>query len=194
MSKHIKLGCIAEDDSDVDAIKVFVRKITNNDRVVFERFVGQGCGKLKRKCHDWADLLKEKGCTRLVILHDLDNNTIKTLEAEINSSLSPCPIKKQIVCIPIQELEAWLLSDPEAIKTSMHLPSTPKIKGLPETIDSPKEHLGRLIARASKNEIIYINTKHNAKICNALAIDKVLRRCPSFIPFHTFIKSHFPCT
>lgn len=89
-------------------------------------------------------------------------------------------------------MEAWLLSDPGAIKSAMKLRKTPNIKGLPENINSPKEYLGEVIRVASNGEIIYINTAHNEKIAQMLSVERAKTRCPSFVPFHDFIQEHFP--
>ena len=87
-------------------------------------------------------------------------------------------------------MEAWLLSDPDAIKKSMNLRKKPCIKGLPEHINSPKEYLGQLIYSASGGEKIYLNTKHNVKIAEVISIEKAKKLCPSFVFFYEFILKH----
>ncbi len=183
------IGIIAEDRSDVDSTRVLINKITCNNRIGIKSFVGKGCGKLKKKCSAWAGQLKERGCYKLILIHDLDRNDIVDLRIKIDMAIYPCPINKYLICIPVQELEAWLLSDPDGIKDAMKLRKAPKVKGLPENIDSPKEYLGKIIHIYSDGEIIYINTKHNQKIAHALSIDKA-KRCPSFSPFHDFLQLH----
>lgn len=185
------IGIIAEDDSDVDSARVLVHRIANNDKIGVRKFIGKGCGKIKRKCNAWANQLNRKGCTTLVLIHDRDDNKLDELRRIIESALTPCPIKNHLICIPVQEFEAWLLSDPEAIKTSLNLRKKPIIKGLPEQINSPKEYLGQLIHQASNGEKIYINTKHNVRIAEVLSIEEAKRHCPSFIPFYDFIKSAY---
>ena len=39
-------------------------------------------------------------------------------------------------------------------------------------------------------EKVYINTKHNSMISKDLSIDRVLNRCPSFVPFYNFVKEY----
>ena len=192
MAKKVPtVGIIAEADSDVDSARVLIHRIANNDHIGVRKHVGNGCGKLKRKCRDWSKDLKEKGCSRLVLIHDLDGKDLNRLSRAIQESLYPLPIRLNLICIPVQEFEAWFLSDPQAIQSSMHLKHTPAIKAPPETIDSPKEYLGELIHKASVGEKIYISTKHNVKISQALSIALTLNRCPSFIPFYNFIRTHF---
>ena len=191
MNKRIqRVGIIAEDDSDVDSIRVLIHRLANNNRIGIKRRVGKGCGRIKRKCHAWAKILKQSGCSLLVLVHDLDENSLEDLKGKISGALNPCPITNHLICIPIKEFEAWLLSDPSAIKNSMHLYKAPKVKGQPESINAPKERLGELIERASKGEKEYLNTRHNSKITEMLSIDLVRSKCPSFLPFYDFIQSN----
>lgn len=184
------VGIIAEDDSDFISARVLIRRIAGNDNIAIHKFIGKGCGKIKRKCNAWAKELSRKGCKTLVLIHDSDGNRLDDLRRKLANALEPSPIKKRLICIPVQEFEAWLLSDPEAIKKGLNLRKNPVVKGLPERIDSPKEHLGLLIQRASNGEKIYLNTKHNVKIAEVLSIDRAKRFCPSFIPFYEFIQEH----
>ena len=185
------VGIIAEDESDVASAKALIHRIANNEQIGIKKFVGKGCGRIKRKCNSWANQLKQKGCSTLIVIHDCDSNILADLHIKIKGALDPCAIANYLICIPVQEFEAWLLSDPDAIKSGMNLKLKPNIKGFPETINSPKEHLGELIYKFSKGEKIYLNTKHNEKIAKELSIEKVTKRCPSFVPFRNFIEAHF---
>lgn len=184
------MGLIAEDDSDVDCVGVLIRRLTNNARIGIKRFTGKGCGKIRRKCYAWSEQLKERGCSLLILIHDLDNNNLGDLLTVLNQALTPCPIATHLICIPVQEYEAWLLSDPDAIRSAMHLDKPPRIKWPPETINHPKEYLEELIDRVSRGEKVYIHTKHNSKITEMLSIDLVRSKCPSFIPFYDFVHSN----
>jgi Domain of unknown function (DUF4276) len=191
MSRHAtpSIGIIAEDESDYYSIRILIHRISGNKHISMKKFVGKGCGKIKRKCNAWANQFKQKGCSILIIVHDLDNNDIVSLRDKIIQALAPNPIDKHLICIPIQEFEAWLLSDPDAIKKGMKLNKKPNIKGLPENIQSPKEFLARVIDTASKGEKIYNNTKHNEKIAIELSLEKA-KKCTSFIPFWNFVRTH----
>jgi len=188
--KTPRVGVIAEDDSDVDSVRILIQRMTGIAQISIKRRVGKGCGRLKKKCHAWTDLLRQQGCSLLILIHDLDSNNLSDLTKEIQKALNPCPIMIHLICIPVQEFEAWLLSDPMAIKDAMNLKNPPKVKTSPETINSPKEHLGELIYRASNKEQIYMNTKHNPKIAAKISIDLVRAKCQSFVPFYDFVHSH----
>jgi len=185
------VGIIAEDDCDVESAKVLIHRIANNNQIGIKKFVGQGCGRIMRKCNSWANQLKKRGCSVLIVIHDCDTNPLTDLYIKIKKALEPCIIANYLICIPVQEFEAWFLSDPDAIKTGMNLKKKPNIKGLPETINSPKEYLGKLIRKFSEGEKIYTNTKHNEKIAKKLSIEKVTKLCPSFVLFRNFIETNF---
>lgn len=191
-TKHICVGIIAEDDSDVDCVRVLIKRIADNERIGVKKFVGKGCGRIKRKCNAWADQLKSRGCTVLILVHDLDRANYTDLERQISSALSPSPIKKHFICLPVQELEAWLISDPDAISRGLKLRKVPRVPGNPETIDSPKEYLGDLISKISGGEKVYLNTKHNEMIATELSLDCAKNKCPSFDKFHSFIAENIP--
>lgn len=182
------LGIIAEDDSDVDSIVLLCTRIINK-KISSKKFVGNGGGKILQKCSQWADLLKQRGCNRLLIIHDSDKNVPAEVYSNIKKSLGFSPIRKNLICIPVQELEAWLLSDPAAIKKGMNLKKEPKIKNMPESINDPKEYLGEIIRKLDRTKI-YLNTIHNTKIMEHVSLEKLTTRCPSFIPFLEFVKNN----
>ena len=49
-------------------------------RLSIDKFVGKGRGKIKRKCAAWARDFKALGCTRLILLHDSDDNRPQDLQ------------------------------------------------------------------------------------------------------------------
>lgn len=96
---------------------------------------------------------------------------------------------QQVVLIPTEELEAWLLCDPKALKTVFNMRRLPKISRLPETISSPKEFLAQVVGTNSKT--LYLNTIHNKRIAKSLSISN-LSRCPSFSRYPKFLEIVFP--
>jgi len=188
MSK--KIGIIAEDESDVDTLKELIARITGKSNLSYKRFVGRGCGKIKRKCSDWAKQLQLRGCNVLILIHDLDSNNIQDLKLLLEKNIKPNPIRHSYICIPIQEMEAWILADPASIKKSFNLKKSPKITGNPETIDSPKETLGRLIRTFSDNSKVYINTKHNTVLAKNLNLNTVKTKCKSFSGLYEFVSAN----
>lgn len=156
-----KIGIIAEDESDIDAIKELIKRITGKNNIGFKHFVGRGCGKIKRKADNWATQLKKRGCSVLILIHDLDRNNYEDLYDVIYRSIHPFVISKTLINIPTEEMEAWFLADEQGIKNALNLRKAPKTYHHPETIKSPKEVLGKEIEKASNDSKIYLNTKHN---------------------------------
>jgi hypothetical protein len=179
------VGLIAEDYSDVETAQVLIRRIVAR-RISFKHFVGQGCGKIKHKCYGWACDLKKRGCNYLIILHDLDRRNLCDLKKELEKAIAGCPIAERLLCIPIEELEAWLLSDPKAIAAAIGLKKYPRIRNNVESISSPKEFLQRLVKKESRDQKIYLHTKHNAQVAAHLDLARA-RMCSSFVPFFEFV-------
>lgn len=182
-------GIIAEDTSDVNSVKVLIKAITNKN-IGSKQFVGKGSGKILRKCKAWSEQLALKGCSVLILIQDSDTSNTKKIEDlhdTLKNALATCSIKKHIISIPVQELEAWLLSDPSAIAKTFNLKKTPKVLGKIENINSPKEHLGKIVAKEGKT---FIHTIHNEKIASNLNLKTVLEKSASFEPFYNFIRDN----
>ena len=190
MSKVKCIGIIAEDSSDFETAKILIKRILNKNTLSFKKAVGNGCGKLRRKALDYAIDLKKRGCDMVILIHDLDRNVRHKLHEELQRKLENAPLEKKFICIPIEELEAWFLGDPDGIKDTFNLARPPRFNGPPETINSPKETLGKQIYLCSNKSTIFLNTKHNQKIAERICIETVKQRCPSFELLHTFVKTY----
>ncbi|OFX70915.1 MAG: hypothetical protein A2X12_10230 [Bacteroidetes bacterium GWE2_29_8] len=190
MTKIKSIGIIAEDNSDFETSKVLISRIIKKDNIKFKKAIGNGCAKVKSKALTYSKVLKNRGCNLLILIHDLDRNNLQTLNTELDRKLKDCPIKDYFVCIPIEEIEAWLLSDPAGIKEALNLRKAPNVQGNPETIKSPKERLEKYVETYSNHEKDYNNVKDNEKIAAKICIDKVKAKCNSFKLLHDFLLSH----
>jgi hypothetical protein len=169
-----KIGIIAEDLSDVEVLKLLARKVTGKS-VSSAHFVGKGCGPLKRKTPGWCKNLHLKGCTKIVLVHDLDRNNATNLRATLEEILSKSTNLKHAVVIPAEELEAWLLSDVAAIGSALSLPRRLKVVFHPETIASPKEYIRDSVWQASNKKTQYVNSVHNKGIAERIDIANIRR-------------------
>jgi len=181
----VTFGIIAEDFSDVEVVKKFAKKLLGRN-ISTRYFVGKGCGQIKKKLRGWCNALEIKGCSQVILVHDLDRRNAETLRAQLQSELNLAPQKKKVLVVPIEELEAWLLSDHLAIKAALKLRRAIKEEHHPERVPSPKEHLGRLILKASDGKVTYVNTVHNTLITDHVDISLVKKKCPSFLPLAQF--------
>lgn len=149
MGRVQSVAIIAEDNSDVDAIKIFVQRISRVSNISFRKKVGHGGGKVISKCLAWSNDLYSLGCDLLIVVHDQDSFEFTELQRTIENRLSASCFRNRIICIPTQELEAWFLGDPQSIKSFFKLKRLPKIAGHPESINSPKEFLREQVKRHS---------------------------------------------
>ncbi len=186
--RALQIGVIAEDRSDVDVIRCLIGKLTSR-QFSTPYFVGKGCGPLQRKVPAWCKALESKGCGAITLIHDLDRNDPAQLRKKLETILTRATTRINAVVIPTKELEAWLLADMDALRATFNLVKTPKVIHHPETIASPKEHLGEIIRKNSKEKRRrYVNSVHNLTIAKHVSEKKILAKCPSFRVFGNFVK------
>lgn len=183
MSKVI--GVIAEDKSDVEVVEALLSKYVSKNKFSIKRFVGDGCGKLKNKCDSWTKMLFASGCHHVFVFHDRDRETEFELRKLLDKKLPKELFPRSLIVIPIEELEAWLLSDPVALKEVFNLPKVPKAIADCEAVPSPKEFLERLIWSIGKKR--YVNTMHNRKIAERVSLESLVK-CSSYIPFDKYVR------
>ena len=187
MSKVRSIGIIVEDNSDFLAIRELIKRIAKKDKLTFKKVIGNGCGRIKNKCLAWSKNLNRRGCNMLILVHDLDRKILSDLHFELDVELKTSPISNRLVCIPTEELEAWLMSDPKILKEIFGLKRIPKIGNKPESISSPKERLGEHIKFCSDKKTTFLHTKHNEVIAKQISIEEIDKKCKSFRPFHKFV-------
>jgi hypothetical protein len=87
--------------------------------------------------------------------------------------------------VPVQELEAWIIADEEAIRKV--IPSL-KIKAVqkPESIPNPKEwSVGKSIKGRSKP--LYVPAIHNVRVAEHIRLEILEKKCPSFSLLRRFV-------
>lgn len=183
------IGIIAEDKSDVDVVEILIARIRPGRRFSVKSTVGHGCGRIKSKCQGWARDLSLRKCQLLILVQDMDSADPRVLRQELNSALAACPIARNVVVIPVREIEAWLLSDPEAIRIGLNLRSAPSRIANPEAILDPKRKLAEIVASKSQKRKVYINTIDNSRIARNIALSR-LRACSSFRPLEEFCERY----
>lgn len=178
-----KIGVIAEDASDVEVITEILAKYMVRNTFSVKSMIGHGCGRIKQKCDSWSRLLFKRGCEHVFLFHDLDRDNECNLRKLLEKKLSPQEVPNSLIVIPIEELEAWLLSDTKAIQYVFSLPKCPKKISNCESVSSPKEHLAKMVLSGGKR---YVNTIHNKKISERVSLEN-LKRCPSYAEFDNYL-------
>ena len=112
----LKIGVIAEEQNDVDVLYELTCKLIPEGEADFSKFIGHGCGKLRRKCEAWSRNLISRGCSHLVLMHDLDSNDEERLRKVLEKIIVDIGFTGYLIIIPIFEIEAWLLFDMLALK------------------------------------------------------------------------------
>lgn len=184
----MKIGVIAEENNDVEVLAEITRKLIPENSFSIAKFVGHGCGKLRKKCGPWARNLASRGCDLLVVLHDLDRAVESQLRSGLEGAVVDSTFKGKLILIPIEELEAWLLADAAALKATFTMSKQPNTPANPELIQSPKEFLRDLVWKSSKKR--YVNTVHNRKIAKNLNLD-ALKNCKTYAAYPKFLSDHF---
>lgn len=183
MSK--KIGVIAEDTSDVSVINVILEKYLESSEFSIKKFVGNGCGKLRNKCGSWANMLVRSGCEHIMIFHDRDKNNEKDIRNDLENKIRKQDYPNSIIVIPIEEIEAWLLTNVDAISDVFNLRKAPKKIADCEALDSPKEYIRDLVWLNGKKR--YLNTTHNKKIAEKTKIEDLLC-CKSYKSFDKYVR------
>lgn len=178
---------LAEDRSDVDSLVVLIKRISGMNNATVQRKGFSGCGELCRKAWSHIQEFADKGATHFIVCHDSDGNDPVEIKKKVLENLGARIIVPKNCCIvvPVQELEAWIIADEEAIHKA--IPSLViKPVARPETLTSPKEWLVNE-SRRGRSRPLYVPTIHNVKVAEHLDLKKVERKCPSFCALVAFV-------
>lgn len=185
----VKLGIIAEDNTDIQTLLAFIKRITS---AKFKKKLHscKGCGKIKNKGRKQIDRwLSSEGVTHIIICHDLDSNEqvkLKKLHKNLSEMIKPFSKHSENMCIviPIEEIEAWFLADTDLLNNKFKGMKLKKIYH-PETVKKPKEHIIQASKKHSKPR--YIPKNDNPKLAQKADISLIKNKCPQFDKFYQFV-------
>jgi hypothetical protein len=182
-------GVIAEDPSDIDTLRVLIRRLSNNSGLPLKGKGYGGCGEMLRKGASQLKLFADLGCKRFIICYDADGPDATARRQElVDRIIAPTGIVRAscLALVPVQEIEAWILADVhQAVPHVIPSWKPAEVSG-PESIASPKEHLEQL-SRGSNKKPRYVYTIHNSRVAAFLNFPTVLKKCKSFRPLEKFI-------
>lgn len=170
-----RLGFLVEGPDDRDVITQILEKL----RVTFRVRVARGSGNLKRKLPSIRSLMLSSGCTKIIVLKDLncmDYNEVRSEFEEFTSNNTK-------ICIIIHELESWLLADPIALSNVLHK-QIGEISD-PENIHDPKSRMRTIFEKSGKR---YVPSRDLPEIAGYLNLDAVRRKCKSYLTFETLVR------
>ncbi len=186
-----RFGVISEDQTDGDVIRVVIHRLAGEEVPVKVR--GQkGCSKIKAKAaRIIADLVAKNDVSDIIVVHDLDRNPAPNQlndEAQLRQLLldccqTRCAEIRRLICIPVEELEAWFWSDEAVVKTVGR--GYGNAHPTPHRIASPKEALQRL-SRGVNAKPRY-TTQDNPDLASKLNLEVCAKRCPSFRSLIDFV-------
>jgi Domain of unknown function (DUF4276) len=160
-------GMIGEDDSDVETLKVIVRRLANNSNLPIMAKGYSGCAEMLRKGARQLQACCDSGCTKLIVCYDSDGCPVAERVSAVHEHIVK-PFggsKPYVVVVPVQELESWILADIKAV-TRVFPSWRPREVVSPELIRSPKEHLEKL-SRDAKKRPRYSHATHNRVVARS---------------------------
>lgn len=188
----VSFGVLAEDDTDCAAVGVLVRRAAREVSdlpVGLRRFAAAGCSKLKRKAEPQIRAMAREGCAAAILVHDLDRNPDNSqlndeaaLRAQLEAIAVPAGLAR-LICIPVEELEAWFWSDPAVVEEVGR--GKGKAHPSPHLIARPKEALIRLSMAGDKKP--RYSTNDNPKLAAKLDLDLCAKHCRAFRDLRAFV-------
>lgn len=196
--RSIRIGILCEDMTDCEVVDVLVRRIGERSGAPTsiwstQKRAGNGCAKLVRRVRPWLRELAGKGCVAAIIVHDLDRNAQGELnnETELRRHLEGIEVPSsmlRMVCIPVEEIEAWFFSSPRVLGAIAGSGARPRPS--PHLIRSPKEELSRLSVGANKRPRYSAND--NVRYAQLLELEACERACPAFADLADFVAGLLP--
>lgn len=183
------VGVIAEDNTDVETIRVIIRRVLGTHWGVKGKS-GKGCARARKKATAWLKQFGTNGVHNVIILHDLDlnpangaPNDLDALRVRLEAFEVPRAMQRY-VCIPVEELEAWFWACSTTLEGIAKKPQ--RAVAHPETIRQPKEKLIALSRREGR--VATYSTNDNPRLAEHLNIDECAKRCPSFAGLLAFLQ------
>lgn len=182
-------GILAEDDSDIQTLKVIIRRLADDKTIPIRGKGFSGCGKLLKDGWKYLKSLPSLNCSRFIFAHDADQRNYREVQRQLfDSIIKPSGLRTSIcLLIPVQEIEAWMLAD-LAAASNIFPGWTPKSVPNPESISSPQEYLEKL-SRLGGGRPRFSHAVHNEKLAKHIDLLKVSKHCPSFRPLEDFVKN-----
>ncbi|WP_186142538.1 DUF4276 family protein [Burkholderia gladioli] len=179
---------ITEDQTDFDAVKAIIRRLSNDSNISIKGKGFNGAGEITNKGAATIKSLlttETKGC---IIVRDCDGRNgdekFKLLKSDVVDKVKT----KTPFCIvlPKHELEAWYLADIHCVTKIWGQWRPERGYDQPESFAKAKEELIK-ISRTGNLKPRY-STSDGKLIAMHMNLNTVREKCPSFEPLYIFIK------
>jgi hypothetical protein len=187
-------GIIGEDRSDVDTLKVLVKRLVAAYSLAAPHFHlkgYEGWSEMFQKGVAQLRLLRDLKCHKIIVCFDADGPEEKASERREkirNEIVAPSGVTVPCCAlVPVQELEAWVLADIQAVCNIITSLRTSKSFSNPERVPSPKEALMKISRCPRTRKEKYEPPRHNPLVAKYLNLKTIEGKCPSFSGFVDFI-------
>jgi len=179
-------GIVIEGKYDESALKEIILKCLPSQIRIVSRICGDKDRLIARFPGHLESFRYEKhgsNVDKALVIRDAHGRNPDELKQKMRSKIAyrSYPFEVKFVII-VQELEAWLLADEEAISkvTANRLgKAVPRVNEFLESIAQAKEMLGKILAEA---KVPYTDVVAR-EIAKESDLDKIEYRCPGFIEF-----------
>lgn len=167
------IGVVSEGKSD----KGVLEQISQKTGIIFKHRLMNSND--LRKAKSYANILLEGGCNKVIILKDLHSSS--QIETEKRFIKAGC--KKEVkLCVVVRTIEAWLLSDEQAINDYLNTKMKPVPN--PEGLRDPVKSLSAVFVKA-KDKSYLKGGKDPVEIAKRMNLNVLGKKCPSF---HLFMR------
>lgn len=177
--RKFRIGVVVEGACDVAALPILIKKCRNDVSVIPRECRGPIFNKFPRILDE---LERCRTVDKALAICDADGEQPHTLLTRMRRELVGhhygFPVEPLVI---VQELEAWLLADEEALQNVVGI--SMRVRS-PEDRPDPKRELVRLVAKKGH---IY-NHALAGRIAEAIRIPILSRRCPSFVRFRNAVE------
>ncbi len=198
MKPSFRIGVLAEDQTDCSAIAELIKRIAYAAAGItpgIKTYSSKGCARLRRKAERHLMLMVDEGCRAAVLVHDLDRNSAndqlndeRALRRDLAAIETPSEIAGRfLICIPIEEIEAWFWSDEATVQKATKGNPKAKAHHSPHRIAKPKEQFERL-SRHKTGRTQY-DSNENVELAKILDLRTCANRCPSFQQLCAFVET-----
>jgi uncharacterized protein DUF4276 len=174
-----RIGVVVEGVYDEAVLRILIGKCRNDARAIIRECRGPIFGKFRGILDDFQSRFK---IDKALIVSDANGEQPSTLLTRIRRGLTGrrygFPVEPLVI---VQELEAWLLADEEALQNVVG--TKRMLVRSPEDLKDPKRQLLRLL---SQRDHIYTPALAG-RIADAIRIPILSKRCPSFVKFRNAI-------